>query len=278
MNRDILNKQEAEYIRKLRILRYDPDEIVDLIYIFRKSKDYNEVVDDQSNESMFGYPLQGTIKRRKDIDHWVDTRSKEYKAPFGFKNHKVVLPMSYRWISDDNGNPDIETIHNLCMVESNLYFWFLLKFDQKARLYWLLYDNYSSKLFGYIEPFYTFGDLLDDLNQYVFSRPNEQDVLSCIINLRTDKNETTPEQELMFRNNIERIKSYELNENYFFEEVIADRQIEQNIRPYRAFIYDFIKDWLELFEIEDRHNLNCKPNIKAEHVFTCYSDKYNTIE
>ena len=41
MNREILNNQEAEYIRKLRILRYDPDEIADLIYIFRKSKDYN---------------------------------------------------------------------------------------------------------------------------------------------------------------------------------------------------------------------------------------------
>ena len=270
-SRDILVKQEEEYARTLRILRYDPDEINDLIYIFRKSKEYDESTINLSNESIFGYPQPGSIKRKENEKTWIDKRSKEYMAPFGFKDHKVVLPMKYKWIVDSEGNPDIELIHNLCMVSSNVYFWYLLTYPQKSKLYWLLMDNPKKKVFGYNDPFFTFGDLIDLLNRYVFVRDSQQEILSLIMYERKDHKKITDEMKIMIDNNIERIMFFENQENYFFKQVTDDIQIENNLRPYRAFIYAFVKDWLQLFDIENNGGLDGRPNIKAVYVFTSFS-------
>ena len=270
-SRDILVKQEEEYARTLRILRYDPDEINDLIYIFRKSKEYDESTINLSNESIFGYPQPGSIKRKENEKTWIDKRSKEYMAPFGFKDHKVVLPMKYKWIVDSEGNPDIELIHNLCMVSSNVYFWYLLTYPQKSKLYWLLMDNPKKKVFGYNDPFFTFGDLIDLLNRYVFVRDSQQEILSLIMYERKDHKKITDEMKIMIDNNIERIMFFENQENYFFKQVTDDIQIENNLRPYRAFIYTFVKDWLQLFDIENNGGLDGRPNIKAVYVFTSFS-------
>ena len=270
-SRDILVSQEEEYARTLRILRYDPDEINDLIYIFRKSKEYDESTINLSNESIFGYPQPGSIKRKENEKTWIDKRSKEYMAPFGFKDHKVVLPMKYKWIVDSEGNPDIELIHNLCMVSSNVYFWYLLTYPQKSKLYWLLMDNPKKKVFGYNDPFFTFGDLIDLLNRYVFVRDSQQEILSLIMYERKDPKKITDEMKIMIDNNIERIMFFENQENYFFKQVTDDIQIENNLRPYRAFIYTFVKDWLQLFDIENNGGLDGRPNIKAVYVFTSFS-------
>ena len=270
-SRDILVSQEEEYARILRILRYDPDEINDLIYIFRKSKEYDESTINLSNESIFGYPQPGSIKRKENEKTWIDKRSKEYMAPFGFKDHKVVLPMKYKWIVDSEGNPDIELIHNLCMVSSNVYFWYLLTYSQKSKLYWLLMDNPKKKVFGYNDPFFTFGDLIDLLNRYVFVRDSQQEILSLIMYERKDPKKITDEMKIMIDNNIERIMFFENQENYFFKQVTDDIQIENNLRPYRAFIYTFVKDWLQLFDIENNGGLDGRPNIKAVYVFTSFS-------
>jgi hypothetical protein len=272
-SRDILVKQEEEYARTLRILRYDPDEINDLIYIFRKSKEYDESTINLSNESMFGYPQPGSIKRKENEKTWIDKRSKEYMAPFGFKDHKVVLPMKYKWIVDSEGNPDIELIHNLCMLSSNVYFWYLLTYPQKSKLYWLLMDNPKKKVFGYNDPFFTFGDLIDLLNRYVFIRDNQQTILSCIRYERKNTIDITHEMKTMLDNNIERMISLEKQENYFFQPMTSDVQIERNLRPYRAFIYNFIKDWLQLFDIENKGGLDGRPNIKAVYVFTSFAGR-----
>ena len=272
-SRDILVKQEEEYARTLRILRYDPDEINDLIYIFRKSKEYDESTINLSNESMFGYPQPGSIKRKENEKTWIDKRSKEYMAPFGFKDHKVVLPMKYKWIVDSEGNPDIELIHNLCMLSSNVYFWYLLTYPQKSKLYWLLMDNPKKKVFGYNDPFFTFGDLIDLLNRYVFIRDKQQDILTLIRHERKDPKQIPDEMKIMIDNNIERIITLENQENYFFKQVIDDVQIEHNLRPYRAFIYNFVKDWLQLFDIENKGGLDGRPNIKAVYVFTSFAGR-----
>lgn len=272
-SRDILVSQEEEYARNLRILRYDPDEINDLIYIFRKSKEYDESTINLSNESIFGYPQPGSIKRKENEKTWIDKRSKEYMAPFGFKDHKVVLPMKYKWIVDTEGNPDIELIHNLCMVSSNVYFWYLLTYPQKSKLYWLLMDNPKKKVFGYNDPFFTFGDLIDLLNRYVFVRDSQQDILSLIMYERKDPKKITDEMKIMIDNNIERIMFFENQENYFFKQVTDDIQIENNLRPYRAFIYTFVKDWLQLFDIENNGGLDGRPNIKAVHVFASFAGR-----
>ena len=272
-SRDILVKQEEEYFRTLRILRYDPDEINDLIYIFRKSKEYDESTINLSNESMFGYPQPGSIKRKENEKTWIDKRSKEYMAPFGFKDHKIVLPMKYKWIVDSDGNPDIELIHNLCMLSSNVYFWYLLTYPQKSKLYWLLMDNPKKKVFGYNDPFFTFGDLIDLLNRYVFIRDNQQTILSCIRYERKNTIDITHEMKTMLDNNIERMISLEKQENYFFQPMTSDVQIERNLRPYRAFIYNFVKDWLQLFDIENKGGLDGRPNIKAVYVFTSFAGR-----
>ena len=270
-SRDILVSQEEEYARTLRILRYDPDEINDLIYIFRKSKEYDKSTINLSNESIYGYPQQGSIRRHDEEKTWIDKRSKEYMAPFGFKDHKVVLPMKYKWIVDSNGEPDIELIHNLCMVSSNIYFWYLLTYPQKSKLYWLLMDNSKKKVFGYNDPFFTFGDLIDMLNRYVFIRDSQQDILTCIRAERKDPKVLTDEMKIMINNNIDRIIVLEKQENYFFKQITDDVQIENNLRPYRAFIYAFVKDWLQLFDIENKGGLDGRPNIKAVYVFTSFS-------
>lgn len=270
-SRDILVSQEEEYARTLRILRYDPDEINDLIYIFRKSKEYDKSTINLSNESIYGYPQQGSIRRHDEEKTWIDKRSKEYMAPFGFKDHKVVLPMKYKWIVDSNGEPDIELIHNLCMVSSNVYFWYLLTYPQKSKLYWLLMDNYKKKVFGYNDPFFTFGDLIDMLNRYVFIRDGQQDILTCIRAERKDPKVLTDEMKIMINNNVDRIIALEKQESYFFKQITDDVQIENNLRPYRAFIYAFVKDWLQLFDIENKGGLDGRPNIKAVYVFTSFS-------
>ena len=207
------------------------------------------------------------------LGRFIDKRSKEYMAPFGFKDHKVVLPMKYKWIVDTEGNPDIELIHNLCMVSSNVYFWYLLTYPQKSKLYWLLMDNPKKKVFGYNDPFFTFGDLIDLLNRYVFVRDSQQDILSLIMYERKDPKKITDEMKIMIDNNIERIMFFENQENYFFKQVTDDIQIENNLRPYRAFIYTFVKDWLQLFDIENNGGLDGRPNIKAVHVFASFAGR-----
>ena len=284
--RDILVSQEEEYIRTLRILRYDPNEIDTLLQLFRKSKEFDDETINLSNESIYGYPQPGKIVRHPKEETWIDKRSKEYMAPFGFYNHKVILPKKYEWIKkphidpetndeifDDTCEPDIELIHNLCMVSSNIYFWYLLTYSQKSKLYWLLMDNPKKHVFGYNDPYFTFSDLLDLMHRYVFIIGLQQEVLSCISRERMDETLLTDEMKLMFDNNIDRIISLEKQENYFFKQITDDVQIERNLRPYRAFIYIFIKDWLELFDIPDKGGLDARPNIKAVHVFTCFSGK-----
>ena len=76
---------------------------------------------------------------------------------------------------------------------------------------------------------------------------------------------------IMIDNNIERIITLENQENYFFKQVIDDVQIEHNLRPYRAFIYNFVKEWLQLFDIENKGGLDGRPNIKAVYVFTSFA-------
>ena len=272
--RDVLVSQEEEYKRVLRVLRYDPEEINILLQLFQKSKEFDESTINYSNESIFGYPQPGKIIRHPKAKTWIDKKSKEYMAPFGIYNHKVVLPMKYKWIIDPKtSEPDIEVIHNLCMVSSNIYFWYLLTYAQKSKLYWLLVDNPKKHVFGCNERFFKFEDLLDLLHRYVFIRGHQQEILMSISHQRMDPNQYTDEMKLMFQNNIDRIIALEKQENYFFKEITDDIQIEQNLRPYRAFIYAFVKDWLELFDIEDKGGLDARPNIKAVHVFTCFSGR-----
>lgn len=283
-SRDILVEKENEYARILRTLRYDPDEIEQLILLFRKSAEFDESTINTSKESIYGYPIQGSIIRKPKDPTWIDKRSKEYMAPFGFYDHKVVLPAYYSWIKkpridpetnheiiDETCEPDIELIHNLCMVSSNAYFWYLLTFRQKSDLYWLLNDNPKKHVFGYIDPFFKFEDLMDMLHRYVFIRNNEQDVLLGITSKR--RTNVTEEFRAMMQNNIERIVAREQKRQYFFNPITRDVQIEQNLRPYRAFIYDFVKDWLQLFNIEEKGGLDARPNIKAVYVFTCFAGR-----
>jgi hypothetical protein len=283
-SRDVLVEKENEYVRILRTLRYDPDEIEQLILLFRKSAEFDESTVNTSNESIFGYTIQGSIIRKPKDSTWIDKRSKEYMAPFGFCNHKVVLPAYYKWIKksridpetnheiiDETCEPDIELIHNLCMVSSNIYFWYLLTFSQKSKLYWLLNDNPKKHVFGHNDPFYKFEDLMDMLHRYVFIRNDEQDVLLGITSERREN--VSDEFGAMMHNNIERIVTREQKRQYFFNPITRDIQIEQNLRPYRAFIYDFVKDWLELFDIEDKGGLDARPNIKAVYVFTCFAGR-----
>ena len=72
-------------------------------------------------------------------------------------------------------------------------------------------------------------------------------------------------------NNIERMITLEKQKDYFFWPMTSDDQIENNLRPYRAFIYAFVKDWLQLFDIENKGGLDGRPNIKAVYVFTSFS-------
>ena len=158
-------------------------------------------------------------------------------------------------------------------ITNDVYFWYLLTYAQKSKLYWLLVDNPKKHVFGYNERFFKFEDLLDLLHRYVFIRGHQQEILMSISHQRMDPNQYTDEMKLMFQNNIDRIIALEKQENYFFKEITDDIQIEQNLRPYRAFIYAFVKDWLELFDIEDKGGLDARPNIKAVHVFTCFSGR-----
>jgi len=85
-----------------------------------------------------------------------------YKAlPYGINEGKIFVPEAYKFIVNDDGEIDLETIYNICMISRNYYYWFIMDFYQKRRVYDTLKKFNKKPLIGFHDRFADFGYLFD---------------------------------------------------------------------------------------------------------------------
>jgi hypothetical protein len=193
------------------------------------------------NYKIFNESEYGTVHRKeKDVDEGSLIR---HLTPFGIENGKIILPEFYNYIKKENSEePDIETIYNLCMCYNNFYFYLLLTFDQKYKLYELLVLNPKKRLFGYREQSADFEFLYDNLNRYVFHIDPFDSFNAIRLKLKSKTTKISDEMKLMIDQNIKKYSEF-IKFNWSVGQLmLRDKLIEENLRSYVPLIYHFNKD------------------------------------
>ena len=207
------------------------------------------------------------ISRGDGVCQWLTFSGKKAILPFGTINGKIAVPSAYSWIRekdpktgemDPNGKLNLELIYNLTMLSSNINYWYLLRYYQKKDIYDLLKDNPRKKIFQYIEPDFTFTKFYQLLLRIVGSF---DEAFTTIMMSRTKHDKISSEEETMIKNNIDRILYME-NLSYPFGNKI-DFYVLHNILPYRAFLWEFVKDFVVIHKFENAWRLDARPTIKT---------------
>lgn len=251
INFNDIPRDELEYRRYLHHLKVSERDIVTLMDLFRKSKNYETVdgiIDSKSSSGRI-------VRKKKD----VNKENRFYNLlPFGLDNGMICIPDRYSYLLETD-ECDIETIYNLCMCTKNVHFWFLLTFPQKVNLYNLLCSRQKDHLFGSSNRANTFGDLFDMLNRFCFVADNV--TISVIRYSRIP--EQTPEMKQMILQNMNKITSLQtlmvyLNDYHNFDPIIRD-----SLHEYVPFIYYLVHDKLVIKKLnEEDFYINGSPKIK----------------
>lgn len=187
-------------------------------------------------------------------------------TPFGVDHGKIILPEAYMNIKKENSDEvDEELIYNLCMTYNNFYFFLLLSFDQKRKLYKLLIENPKRRLFGYRDSEATFDTLFDELDKRAFHIDATQsvDVIRRMLKIKKDDH-ITPELQQMINQNIEKDIEYYKFKWGIKEIILGDKIIESNLKEYLQLIYYFNKDKIVFKKLNSADYLvNGTPQIRT---------------
>lgn len=244
-----------------------PDEYLDLMR-FLKSNNYTDreikvILDDRirsvdykiQNDSEYGKVLRED--RNPDKDNVL-----YHLTPFGLENGRIILPDVYKKLDTDD-----ETIYNLCMYSTNYYFWFLLSFDQKYKLYKLFEKNINFRVFGYNYEIVDFEKLHDVLYDLI-ANYDKTDSLQAIRYKMMSENE--PNKLLhkdflsMIQLNMERDVIFCKYKWMIKDILIGDQIIESNLKPYIPLIWFFNRENYIFKSIRSEdYQLNGTPQVRV---------------
>lgn len=234
-------------------------------------KDITKILDSTVNWNRYEYTIKYELDDL-DIVNYVNDKADCFLKgtdkkilPFGLNNGKICVPSYYSWIKEKDpatgemkidGNLDLELIYNLTMLSGNINYWYLLRFDQKWELYSLLKDYSKKKVFCALQVDFTFGDLYALLLRIVSSF---DPAIDAIITSR-DPNLTKEEKKLL-EQNFEEVRRLDLI-GYPFDTKIDFYQL-QNLMPYRAFIWEFVENFVIVDKFDNERRLDARPVIKT---------------
>lgn len=256
INFNDIPKNELEYRRYLHQLKMSEKEIDVLMQLFRKSITYDNPY--ETGSKMDDTPGR-VIRKPKD----KDKLNPFYNIlPFGVKDGKISIPTFYNFIVNEDNEPNLELIYNLCMCTKNVHYWFLLTFVQKVDLYNLLMKNKKVRLFGSSNRSKTFGDLFDDLSRFCFYLDSL--TIETIRYTNVDEQLQTSEMKQMIMQNMTAISTLNsfvayLNDIYNFDPII-----KESLNEFIPFIWYFVHNNVEFQNInEEDFYINGSPKIKT---------------
>lgn len=222
-----------------------PDEYIDFMRFLMcngySDREIKVIIDEKMKKNTFitqNTSEYGTVKREErnpDKDNIF-----YHLVPFGLENGKIILPESYKKLDTDD-----ETIYNLCMYSSNYYFWLLLSFEQRYKLYKLLEKNPKYRIFGYNNEYADFEKLHDILYSLITSVDKTNSLQAIRYKLMMEQE---PKKNLhkdfmkMVEMNMQRDIKFCMYKWVLKEILDGDVILESNLKPYLPLIWFFNKE------------------------------------